>query len=69
MSEQFVAARYGGRAKLGKEYTNDSRVIHRLRALAGPGGRPETKVYDDLNLMPNSADQKTDVNVWHKKLD
>ncbi len=68
LKEQFTATRHGGSARLGRGYSNQSREILRLRALKGPDGSPETKIYDDLNLMPNETNT-TDKEVWWKKLE
>ena len=64
---QIVAARYGGTARYGKEYSNDKMEVKRLRAIARPDGNPETEIYDDLNVGVNK-EGTTDANVWHKKL-
>ncbi len=67
LAAQFVASQHGGSAKFSKEYTNETRTVRRLRALAGNDGVPETKVYDDIGLMPNGP-EATQPTLWHKDL-
>ena len=64
---QIVAARHGGTSRYGKDYSNSKIKVKRLRALEGPDGNPETKIYDDLNVGVNE-EGTTDKNVWHKEL-
>jgi len=69
--EMFVAARHGGSASLGADYSNDSVPFIRLRAIADKDGEPETKVYDDLITDKEGGINKlqtTDDKIWHKKL-
>ncbi|MCD4704817.1 hypothetical protein K8R66_01940 [bacterium] len=66
-SKQIIANRYGGATTFTKEYSNESIESHRLRALDNGIGKPETKIYDDLNIQPNQKKQKTDKQVWWKK--
>lgn len=48
-----IAARYGGRGLLPPEYMADWLPVTRLRALRGPDGLPETRIYDDLSCRVN----------------
>jgi hypothetical protein len=67
MSMQFVGSRYGGSIEMPKDYSNIQTKVRRLRAIAGPDGRPETKVYDDINVGANE-EGTSDGNLWYKEL-
>ncbi len=67
MSMQFVASRHGGNADYGNGYSNSPVKVTRLRAVAGQGKSPMTKIYDDINVGVNK-EGKTDEHVWHKAI-
>ncbi|MEM3455310.1 MAG: hypothetical protein QXT72_01980 [Candidatus Micrarchaeia archaeon] len=64
---QFVASRHGGSVDMPKEYSNKQVTVRRLRAIKGSDGRPETEVYDDMNVGANN-ESTTDGNFWHKEI-
>ena len=66
--KQLIASRYGGSTDYSKEYNNESIEIYRLRAIDDGSDKPETKIYDDLNIQPNQDGQMTDKKVWWKKV-
>lgn len=68
-TEQYTASRHGGSAKFSSEYKNTQRSVTRLRAIADRNGKPDTQIYDDLNLSPNLKSQLTDSRVWWKKIE
>lgn len=67
VNKQVVASRHGGTTKMPMDYSNSKLSIERLRGISDHSGKPETKIYDDLNVGVNEANE-TDNNVWHKEL-
>jgi len=62
-----LASQHGGSIKMPDGYTSEPMEFTRLRALDDGGGRPETKIYDDLDTgdklnLPKSYGG----HVWHK---
>ncbi len=65
-----IAEQYGGslgKEKIPMEYSNESIVLTRLRALDDGMGNPEDKIYDDLNTGSDlNSPHYYGGHVWHK---
>jgi predicted phage tail protein len=64
---QMIATRNEDTSTFGTDYSNETTTLTRLRALQGEDGNPQSIIYDDLKVAPNS-EKTTNENVWHKEI-
>lgn len=62
-----LAGQYGGAVKMPVGYKQENIILRRLRALDDGQGRPETKVYDDLE-SGSDLNQAHNYTLWVKHL-